>query len=202
MPDQQPIGLWDVSWLVVPETNPGDLLAALDLSEPTPVTWRQGLAAVCGDYWDFDEDLGVHLSRVFLPPPIRGWQLVIGGWFGGQEGDERLDEVAQICRSLSGRFDRAYAFTTQGRMEFFAWTLAENGTVWRHFVWDGEVVVDSGAPVAAEQAEPSETLVAAIAGELSLNPFDLGVTDQETALGLLATTAWGREHGVPSRSLA
>ena len=100
MAARHPIAIWDISWLAVPDASPGDLLTALALSDPVPLTWKQGLAAVCGNFWDVDAGLEAHLSRVFLAPPLRGWQLAIGGWFGGQKGDERLEDVARLCRSL------------------------------------------------------------------------------------------------------
>ena len=51
--------------------------------------------------------------------------------------------MSRAFAEVSGEsYGRAYAFTAQGRMDFYAWILAENGTVWRHFVWDGGVVVD------------------------------------------------------------
>jgi hypothetical protein len=207
---------WDISWLAVPGADAADLLTILELSEPTPATWHRGIAAIRGDFWDFEADLRAHLARVFLTPPVRGWRLVIGGWFGGSEGDERLEAITQICRILSRRYGQAHAFTTQGRMDFYAWILARDGEVLRHFVWDGGVVVDEGAPVPAEQRprrpstlaasvsplwQPSADMVMVIASDHSVVPTVLDAREPDAPAGLLATTAWGRQHGVPTRPL-
>jgi hypothetical protein len=204
----------DVSWLAIPTLPPVDLFADLELSDAVQVTWRQGIAAVCGDYWDFEAEPAAYRSRVFLPPPIRGWQLVTGGWFGGHEGDERLESIAHLCCDLSRRYGHAYAFTTQGRMDFYAWTLAHEGSLARHFVWDSGIVADIGSPVPAERSrvptstpigsaprEPTEALVMAIAAEWSVSPLALAETDWGNAKGMLATTAWGRQYGIPTRPL-
>src|SRR4051794_7556056 len=201
MTNDQQRAIWDVSWLAVPGASQVELLTLLRLSDAIQVTWQQGIGAVCGDYWDFEADLRAHLSRVFLPASIHGWQLAIGGTFGGEEGDERLEGIIRLCSDLSRRYSHAHAFTTQGRMDFFAWTLAHEGSVTRHFVWDGGVVVSTGKPISAEESmagtatarvaswQPTEATVAAIAAECSVSALVSDIADQGPMSGMLATTA-------------
>lgn len=213
MVDDVPIEFFDVSWLAVRAASAEALLAALDLSDPAPVSWRRGVGAVCGDYWDFDAPLQSSLSRVFISPEIGGWRLAIGGWLGGADLERLGAETARFCRRLSKEFDDAHAFTTQGRMDWYSWCLARDGSVFRRFFWaDDEPLVDKGRPTPIEARSreeavgrpggwsPSESLVMALAAEYSIDPGRLA-SMQSVGQGFLAVTAWGRKHGVPSRSL-
>jgi len=97
-------------------------------------------------------------------------------------------------------------------MDWYSWCLARDGAVYRHFFWDDSPLIDEGAPTPVEVRSreeaaaqrrrwyPSEGLVMAIAEESSVDPSQINSL-QGTGLGHLAVTAWGREHGVPSRSL-
>jgi len=82
MVDEAPISFFDLSWLAVRAAPLEAAITALDLSDPVPVTWRQGMKAVCGDYWDLEAPLQAFLSRVFITPEVSGWRLVVGGWLG------------------------------------------------------------------------------------------------------------------------
>jgi hypothetical protein len=212
MADDFPIAFSDLSWLAVRAAPPEAIIAALDLSDPVRVTWRQGLNAVLGDYWDFDAPPNAFLSRVFITPKVAGWRLAVGGWLGGMDEEEPGSDIADYCRRLSREFGEAHAFTTQGRMDWYSWCLARSGVVYRHFVWADSPVVDTGAPTPTEARlrkkgsrrpadwYPSEAMVMAIAGECSIAPNQLA-TMKSAGPGYLAVTAWGRQHGVPSRSL-
>jgi hypothetical protein len=210
MVDDCPIAFFDLSWLAVRAAPPEAILAALDLSAPAPVTWRRGLNAVCGDFWDFKAPSQAFLSRVFITPEVSGWRLAIGGWLGGADQEHPGVEVADYCRRLSAKFGDAHAFTTQGRMDWYCWCLARGGVVYRQFFWADSPLVDAGAPTRVEARSrdeasgrprawcPSEGLVMAIAGECSIDPSRLG-SMRSAGPGYLAVSAWGREHGVPSR---
>lgn len=211
MKDDSPSAFFDLSWLAVRAAPPEAIVAALGLTDPVPATWRQGLNAVCGDYWDFDAPASSFLSRVFITPEITGWRLAVGGWLGGTVGEKPGSSVAGYCRMLSREFGDAHAFTTQGRMDWYSWCLARSGEVYRHFLWADEPLVDEGTPTPVEMRSredsakpadwrPSEILVMAIAGECSFDPSKMD-SMRIAGTGWLAVTAWGRHHGVPSRSL-
>jgi hypothetical protein len=207
-----PIPFFDLNWLAVRAAPPEAIIAALDLSDPKPATWRQGINAAAGDFWDFAAPPEAFLARVFITPEVGGWLLAVGGWLGGTDREQPGREVADYCRRLSREFGEAHAFTTQGRMDWFSWCLARAGAVDRHFLWAESPLVDVGSPTPAELRTreddahspigwwPSESVVMAIAGECSISPQSLGSVPSNGA-GFLAVTAWGRQHGVPARSL-
>lgn len=207
-----PIAFFDLSWLMVRSASPEAIIAALDLSDPIPATWRQGINAAAGDFWDFDAPPDAFLSRVFITPEVGGWRLAVGGWLGGTDREQPGRDVADYCRRLSREFGEAHAFTTQGRMDWYSWCLARAGTVYRHLLWAGSPLVDEGSPTPAELRareedshrplgwRPGEGVVMAVAGECSISPLAME-SMQNTGSGCIAVTAWGRQHGVPSRSL-
>jgi hypothetical protein len=49
MVDDTPIAFFDASWLAVKAAPPDAIVEALELSDPRPVTWRQGLIPTRGD---------------------------------------------------------------------------------------------------------------------------------------------------------
>ncbi len=213
MAKDTPIAFFDVSWIAVRDATTEAIISVLDLSDPTPSTWRQGLNAVIGDFWDFDAPTNAFLSRVFVTPKIGGWRLAIGGWLGGAQkrGKKPGSDVAGYCAHLSREFEAAHAFTSQGRMDWYSWCLASSGSIIRQFIWDESVVVDEGAPPPAERRSreaavkpngwrPSEGVVTAIAAECSVDPLQLHSL-QSVGTGCVAVTAWGRKHGIPTRSL-
>jgi hypothetical protein len=212
MSADSPIAFFDLSWLAVRKAHPEAITTALDLSDPQSVTWRQGLNAVIGDFWDFDAHPSAFLSRVYITPEVDGWRLAIGGWLGGTDRKQPGGDVAGYCRRLSREFGEAHAFTTQGRMDWYSWCLARSGTIVRLFLWAETTLADEGTPTPVEVQSrnersagpdgwrPSETVVMAIAGECSIDPEQLPALNGQ-GTGYLATTAWGRRNGVPSRSL-
>ena len=211
MPQDHAISFFDTSWLAVKCADADPIIDILALSDTRPTTWAQGLDAVCGDYWDFDADPGSELSRVFITPRIGNWRLAVGGWLGtaGESGATAIHTVADYCKTLSTRYHQAHAYTTQGRMDWYSWILARDGNIDRAFAWSDKVIVDEGSPSSAEAASrgkvdrwrPSEQIVMAIAAESSKSPRDFGPHTLCTGDGALATTEWGRKHGIPNRPL-
>jgi hypothetical protein len=212
MAADSPIAFFDLSWLAIRAAPPERIIAALDLSSPTPTSWRQGINAAVGDFWDFDAPPAAFLSRVFVTPEVAGWRLAVGGWFGGTDRERPGRDVSDSCRQLSGLFGEAHAFTSQGRMDWYSWCLARAGTIDRHFLWAESLLMDDGCPTPAElqvrhedsrrpiRWRPDEGVVMAVARESSICPLELE-SMQTSGSGYIAVTAWGRQRGVPSRSL-
>jgi hypothetical protein len=218
----RPMALDDISWLAVKRGQPEAILRILALTDPVPATWQQGLNAVGGDYFEGPPEWA-ELSRVFITPLVQGWRLVIGGWVAAgpvrRERDDHRNSwrrVAGYCRRLSREFGQAHAFTDQGRMDWFSWVLARDGRVYRQMVLeDDQFLTDRGKPTLIESqlrggSVPDEVLeewapdsdaVAAIAGEVSVNPRELGKGTKGRGQGLLAVAPWGQKHGVPQRNL-
>lgn len=93
------------------------------------------------------------------------------------------------------------AFTTQGRMDWYAWTAAREGTVVRRLVWTGEPMVDEGSPAPEENWDDEDAFLEDTVCRLA-SVYAAGPDECDTPLpGLLATTPWGRTHGVPRRPL-
>ena len=101
MADDFPIAFFDLSWLAVKSAPPEVILEVLDLSDPRPVTWRQGINATFGDYWDFSGSLLVCLSRIFITPEVGGWRFAIGGWLGDAEPHPDPADMARIHAALT-----------------------------------------------------------------------------------------------------
>jgi hypothetical protein len=222
MPKDHPIALDDISWLAVKGGHPEALLRLLALTDPAPATWQRGLNAVGGDYFD-GPPAWAELSRVFITPAVRGWRLIIGGWVAAGPMRRAPDDhrnswrrVAGYCRRLSREFGQAHAFTDQGRMDWFSWILARDGRVYRQMVFeDDEFLTDRGKPTTIEaqlragfvpdevleQGAPDSGAVAAIAGEVSVNPREFGEGTKSGGQGLLAVTPRGRKYGVPQRNI-
>lgn len=172
---------------------------------------------MCGDYWDLMPLLNTHMARVYVTPLVSGWRLAIGGWFGAGvepgDGGNSHRKIAGYCRKLSREFGEAHAFTTQGRMDWYAWTLARDGKVFRSFVWACEVSVDRGQLTPPELRwreqefeddedwQPFEDEVMQMAAEYSVNPETFGPKTRSVGSGFLAATAWERKNGVPQRPL-
>lgn len=212
--NEYPLSFYDISWLAVKKGQSESIAQVTSLTDPIEMTWEQGLEAVCGDFWDFQAHIYAHLSRVFITPIVNNWRLAVGGWFGPGNNEEAANDASLItgyCEQLSEVFGEACAFTTQGRMDWYAWILARSGKVYRAFVWDGKILLDEGTPTAGEKKRynklssegwgPGEETVMAIARESSVCPLDFGPSTPSVGKGYLFTTPWGREHGLPQRPL-
>lgn len=205
------LDLSDNSWLCVRGDAIDSICEIFDLSPVHPAGWPTGVSAVFGDFWDSDTDLDAPLSRVFIPPPVRDWTFVIGGWVGAAGRPGLLtDELCVFLKQLSARFGSAHAFGDQGRMDWYQWILTNDGVVDRLFVWDGMPIRDEGtAPECEpsrraddeEERAPSPIDVGIIASELTVSWPDFVEASKSGDVGHLAVTPWGREHGVPKRSL-
>ncbi len=142
---------FDASWIATKAPTIDELAKLLNLTDTVSASWREGLEAVLGDYWHGPED--AQWSRVYLTPRLGSWRLAVGGWFGFREkkgGKDGFRPVARLCRKLSKRFGQAHAFTSQGRMDLYAWILAHDGQVTRELVSDGKVMTDRGTPLPIE----------------------------------------------------
>jgi hypothetical protein len=186
---------FDVSWMAVRGRLDAPLLAALDLSEAVEVPWARGLSAVLGDYWDADAADEASLSRVFVVDvPGREWCCLIGGWFGDTGEDARVVEACMQASRLRGE---AYVFTTQGRMDWYAWMAASEGSLRKRFVWSGEPTIVEGVALPDERWSDAdafhEDAVCRLATHHAAGPDEYG---EPLPAGLLATTTRGRAKGV------
>jgi hypothetical protein len=212
-PEPQPgIDFYDISWLAVRGADPEAMLSELGLSDERPVDFRAGYGAVWGDQWNFDAPLDADLARVLVTPRIADWCLAIGGWLALELETPRYAPHRPLrawLERLSRNHGAAAAFTIQARSDWYGWMMARDGKLTREFLWADEVVVDRGSLAASEAASrrktsgkrwrPEASDILEVAAETSIAPKRVvdGVPAGRSCL--LATTAWGRDHGVPSQ---
>lgn len=221
----EPVDIADIGWLALQNCTPETIIKTLSLERPQIVSWKRGLNAVYGDYWDNENLKNAHLSRVYITPVVRGWRFVIGAYVSlgtCLEFDETPDECQQdnlelltsVCRELSKTCGAAHAFVTQMRMDWYGWLVCKNGEMLRRFVYDAAVKADEGAWLSAEVVSRGEIsdelweeevfgedIVMEIAGEVSVNLRGLTGPFESDGQGYLAVTPLGVKNGVPSRSL-
>jgi hypothetical protein len=217
MTQETPEALDDASWIAVKGGTVEAIVKALDLSDPKPAAWTQGMDVVGGNHDDCPAEWG-ELAGVYITPLVRGWRLVVGHYVGAAplvrpEDDLRTGwrKVAGWCRRLSREFGEAHAFTDQAQMDWYSWILARDGTVIRQVVFeDGEFRSDRGRPAGVEARlvarfrpneissrwQPDVGDVPRIAGECSINPWRIGPRTLLVGPGFVALTPWGRRQGV------
>lgn len=207
----------DTSWIAVKGGSVEAIAKVLDLSDPKPAIWAQGMEVVGGNHDDCPVEWG-ELAGVYITPLVRGWRLAVGHYVGAaplhrSEHDLRTDwrKVAGWCRRLSRQFGDAQAFTDQAQMDWYSWILARDGAVVRQFVFeDGEFLSDRGPRSEVENRlitrfRPDECTprwrpdvgdVPKVAGGWSVNPWRIGPRTRLVGQGFVAVTPWGRRHEV------
>lgn len=128
------------TWLAIRATDQAAVLAALDLSDPVPVSMRQGEAAWNRDHhaWDLARDDHRGHARVYVTPAVDGWTLVFGTLPDAAhvEADDRgawARRVQALCARLSARFGAAHLYGMSCGDAWTMWCLAEAGTVRRYY---------------------------------------------------------------------
>jgi hypothetical protein len=207
----------DTSWIAVKCGTVEAIVKVLDLSDPKPATWAQGLEVGGGNHDDCPAEWG-ELAGVYITPLVRGWRLAVGHYVGAApqarpEDDLRTGwrKVAGWCRRLSREFGEAHAFTEQAQMDWYSWIMARDGAVIRQVVFeDGEFLSERGQRSGVEgrlvaRFRPDEVRsrwrpdvgdVPRLAGDCSVNPWRLGPRTPLVGQGFVAVTPWGRQEGV------
>ncbi len=212
-----PEAIDDTSWLAVRGGTVEAIVKVLDLSDPKPASWSQGMAVVGGYHEACRVEWG-EMAGVLITPLVRGWRLAVGPYLGAvplvrPEGDLRTGwrRVAGWCKRLSRDFSEAHAFTDQAQMDCYSWILARCGSILRQVVFeDGEFLSNRGEPSGVEARliarfrpdevrarwQPDVGDVPRIAGEWSINPWRIGPRTRTTGQGFVALTPWGRQQRV------
>jgi hypothetical protein len=116
-------------WLALPTGDQAAILAALDLSDPRPVTMRLGFAAFYCDSHGMADDKQRE-GRVFVTPLLDGWTLVLGAWYARWgTGKREID----ACRELSARFGDAQSFWFDAQTGRSSWLICSEGKVVRWY---------------------------------------------------------------------
>lgn len=216
-----PEALEDTSWIAVKKGTLKAITRVLDLTDPKPATWAQGMEVVGGCHDDCPTGWR-ELAGVFITPLIRGWRLAVGNYVGAAPLARPADDlrtgwrkVAGWCRRLSHEFGEAHAFTDQAQLDWYSWIMACDGVVIRQVVFeDGKFLINRGRPAGVEARlvarfrpdevrstwQPDVGDVPRIAGECSVNPWRIGPRTRLVGQGFVAVTPWGRRQKVVSKA--
>jgi hypothetical protein len=123
-------------WLAIKSNNPEEVRAALDLHDPLPCSWAEGI-----------ERAAEH--RVFVTPPVDGWVLVFGA--GLPEPSDDVDEFYRFLTALSRRIGLVLYFCSRRAVGHHAWIKTLNGQIIRAYAWAGTTLWNQGELTQAER---------------------------------------------------
>jgi hypothetical protein len=118
-----------LSWFAVATTDQTDIVRQLGLTDVRPTTWADGVDLIDEVAHSGEE----RFSTVVVTPPIDGWTLAVGAWFG-LPYQSRTAHVTQLCRQFSAQFGKAQAYFHSEQNDGEAWLIAENGLVRRRWI--------------------------------------------------------------------
>lgn len=122
------------AWLAIKSRSLPAVQAALELHNPKPCSWLQGLAGE---------------ERLFIAPPVKGWVLVIGS--GLPDPSEDVDVCFRFLLDLSRKVGQVQFFSSSRVLHYHAWVKAERGRILRAYAWAGKTIWQQGASTAAER---------------------------------------------------
>jgi hypothetical protein len=121
-------------WLAIKSRNLAAVQTALDLHNPKPCSWREGLAGE---------------EQIFIAPPVKGWILVFGP--GLPEPSEDVDACFRLACNLSRKFGQVQLFSASRILHHHAWVRADSGSIVRAYCWAGQTLWKQGKRTAAER---------------------------------------------------
>ena len=125
------------SWLAIRSTNVGAVQFALNLHDPKPCSWTEGVMS------DADQ-------RLFVSPPISGWILVIGPALPDPADD--VDKSFRFICDLSRKLGYVQFFHVNQVLDQHAWVRAEAGRIGRAYAWAGRTLWHQGPVTPAEMS--------------------------------------------------
>ncbi|MFG2378799.1 hypothetical protein ACGFY9_46045 [Streptomyces sp. NPDC048504] len=118
-----------LSWLAVATVDQAKVEKALGLTEVREITWADGVELIDEVAHDEEEPF----SAVVVIPPMRGWTLVVGPYFG-LPYPQQTAHVSELCRELSAQFGKAQLFFHGEQNDGEAWLIAERGQIVRRWI--------------------------------------------------------------------
>jgi len=118
-----------LSWLAVETADRAEVVRALGLTDVRETDWAAGVDLV--DELAHEEE--APYSTVVVPPPMRGWTLAVGRYFG-LPFPEQTHQVTDLCRNLSARFGKAQLYFHSEQNTGESWLIAEHGRVLRRWI--------------------------------------------------------------------
>jgi hypothetical protein len=118
-----------LSWLAVESVDQAKVVKALGLTDVRETAWIDGVELI--DEVAHDEE--DPFSTVVVTPPMQGWTLVIGPYFG-LSYPQQTAHVTDFCRELSADFGKAQLFFHSEQNDGEAWLIAERGRILRRWI--------------------------------------------------------------------
>ncbi|MGW0767650.1 hypothetical protein [Streptomyces sp. NPDC002676] len=118
-----------LSWLAVETVDQAAVVKALGLTEVRETSWADGVELIDEVAHDEEEPF----TTVVVTPPMRGWTLVVGPYFG-LAYTQRTAHVTDLCRDVSARFGKAQLFFHSEQNDGEAWLIAERGRILRRWI--------------------------------------------------------------------
>lgn len=118
-----------LSWLAVETVDQATVVKALGLADVRETTWVDGVELIDEVAHDEEEPF----STVVVTPPMQGWTLVIGPYFG-LAYPQQTAHVTDLCRELSAHFGKAQLFSHSEQNDGEAWLIAERGRILRRWI--------------------------------------------------------------------
>lgn len=118
-----------LSWLAVATVDQAELVKTLGLMDARETTWADGVELIDEVAHEEEEPF----STVVVTPPIQGWTLVVGPYFGLPYPQQTV-HVTDLCRELSAQFGKAQLFFHSEQNDGEAWLIAERGRILRRWV--------------------------------------------------------------------
>ncbi|MDI5909992.1 MULTISPECIES: hypothetical protein [Streptomyces] len=117
-----------LSWLAVATVDQAELVKTLGLMDARETTWADGVELI--DEVAHEEE---PFSTVVVTPPMQGWTLVVGPYFG-LSYPQQTAHVTDLCRKLSVHFGKAQLFFHSEQNDGEAWLIAERGRILRRWI--------------------------------------------------------------------
>lgn len=131
-----PVPTWSPcpsAWLAIRSRNLQTVQSALNVTNPRPCRFIQGLAEE---------------HRLFIAPPVRGWILVMGS--GLPDITDDIDSLFRFIMRLSCKVGHVQFFSASRVLGYHAWIRAESGKVIRAYAWAGKTLWNQGPCSRAE----------------------------------------------------
>ncbi|MGI5443264.1 hypothetical protein ACQEV4_39780 [Streptomyces shenzhenensis] len=118
-----------LSWLAVETVDQAEVVKALGLTGVRETSWPEGVELIDEVAHNEEEPF----STVVVTPPMQGWTLVVGPYFG-LPYPQQTAHVTDRCRELSAHFGKAQLFFHSEQNDGEAWLIAERGRILRRWI--------------------------------------------------------------------
>lgn len=189
--DAKPVSFgYKMCWLAIKNASSVELVKDLEIINPAPAGWQQGIETV---YKDSQQD--TMKNTVYLTPEIEGWTLIVSYSLPTPE-PETAQILLELLEYLSSKYGIACSYGTNSVSEYHHWIKYTSGKLIRAFATaEGSILLDEGEVTPEEsfinfdeimkiqnpeyngdidfESLPDEETVLLVAENWSLNPAKL-----------------------------